>query len=104
MFYSELENNLFPILKNAGGEFELHVEINSFNVSLINLIFLDERGWCSNPNGYWETNNCYNNFTNPLLAGEDIATRNVHALATFKNAAISAFTDGAAIQRSYKPF
>lgn len=105
MFYSELENNLFPILKNAGGEFELHVEINSFNVSLINLIFLDERGWCSNPNGYWETNNCYNNFTNPLLAGEDIATRNVQALATFKNAAISAFTDGAAIQRSYnQPF
>ena len=93
MFYREMENNLFPILLNAGGDFELHVEINCFNVSLVNLIFMDEKGMCQNPNGYWETNNCFNSFTNPLLAGENIAARNVNSLAAFKDATLASLTD-----------
>lgn len=89
MFYREMENNLFPILLSAGGDFELHAEVNCYNVSLINLIFQDERGQCANPKGYWETNNCFNNFTNPLLAGENIASRNVNSLAAFKDATLA---------------
>ena len=89
MFYREMENNLFPILLNAGGDFELHAEINCYNVSLINLVYMDERGMCANPHGYWETNNCFNNFTNPLLAGENIAARNVNSLAAFKDATLA---------------
>jgi len=93
MFEKDLENNLFPIIKASGGEFELHVQINSFSVSLINLVFMDERGMSANPTGYWETNNCFNNFTNPLLAGRSITKSNIDALASFKNAAIAAATD-----------
>lgn len=97
MFYQEMENNLFPILLNAGGDFELHAEINCYNVSLINLIYMDERGMCTNPNGYWETNNCFNNFTNPLLAGENIAARNVNSLAAFKDATLASIGNTASI-------
>lgn len=93
MFMRDLENNLFPIIKASGGEFELHVKINSFNVSLINLIFMDEKGMSANPTGYWETNNCFNNFTNPLLAGKGITSANVDAIASFKDAAIAASSD-----------
>ncbi len=89
MFKHEMEINLFPILKAAGGDFELHADVNSCNVSLLNLIFMDERGMCANPKGYWETNNAFNNFTNPLLAGEGIANANVAALAAFKDAALA---------------
>ena len=98
MFYQEMENNLFPILLNAGGDFELHAEINCYNVSLINLIFMDERGQCANPKGYWETNNCFNNFTNPLLAGENIAARNVNSLAAFKDATLASLGNPESIQ------
>lgn len=96
MFYREMENNLFPILLNAGGDFELHAEVNCYNVSLINLIFMDEKGMCANPNGYWETNNCFNNFTNPLLAGENIAARNVNSLAAFKDATLASIGNNSA--------
>ena len=96
MFYREMENNLFPILLNAGGDFELHAEINCYNVSLINLIFMDEKGMCTNPHGYWETNNCFNNFTNPLLAGENIAARNVNSLAAFKDATLASIGNNTA--------
>ena len=96
MFYREMENNLFPILLNAGGDFELHAEINCYNVSLINLIFMDEKGMCANPHGYWETNNCFNNFTNPLLAGENIAARNVNSLAAFKDATLASIGNNTA--------
>lgn len=92
MFKRELETNLFPIIKNAGGDFELHADVNSCNVSLLNLIFMDERGMCANPKGYWETNNAFNNFTNPLLAGEGVANSNVAALAAFKDAALASAT------------
>lgn len=97
MFYREMENNLFPILLNAGGDFELHAEINCYNVSLINLVFMDEKGSCQNPNGYWETNNCFNNFTNPLLAGENIAARNVNSLAAFKDATLASIGNTSSI-------
>ena len=97
MFYREMENNLFPILLNAGGDFELHAEINCYNVSLINLIFMDEKGMCQNPHGYWETNNCFNNFTNPLLAGENIAARNVNSLAAFKDATLASIGNTSSI-------
>lgn len=92
MFKNELERNFFPILKASGGDFEIHVDANCYNISLVNLIFQDEKSICSNPNGYWETNNCFSNFANPLIAGKEIAQKNVAALTTLRDATLASLT------------
>ena len=72
-FLGQMQNQIYPILKNIGGEFSLEVSCNSMGECICALRFLDDAGYID---GFYESPLLLGGINSPLVGASEIYDHN----------------------------